>query len=293
MCSFFGSKQSETSEISSEEIIKFIRTVSLYKPVIHLGGGEPFMRRDIYEIIAGIKSQDMPLLITTNGYLLDVDKIKKLNIDYIIFSLYGPAEVHNKITEIKDAYQTAVEKIKALPKEKIIVSTIIMPENIDYLDEFIKKIIGYGINKIKIENLNYITPREYKNHDIKVNNYILRPTTLIRDDFPYPEVEKFWTKIEKLKTKYKGKIFLKPYLNKKEFFNWYLGERKKTSCNFIFHSVFINSNGDIIPCQFLENCSLGNITQDELKYIWQSQNFDRLRELINRLNLPVCKRCCK
>ncbi|OQX82278.1 MAG: hypothetical protein B6D53_04830 [Candidatus Omnitrophica bacterium 4484_49] len=293
MCSFYGSGQPETPDLSTPEIIKFIKTISSYKPIIHIGGGEPFMRKDIYQIITEIKKLGMPLLITTNGYLLDTAKIKKLDVDYIIFSLYGPPQVHNEITGITDAYEIALKKIKALPKERVIVSTTVMLENVDYLEEFIKTILEHGIRKIKVENLNYITPQEYENHPSEINGYILKPTTLITPSFSHSQVQKLWKRIGKLKTRYRGKFFLKPDLDKKGFFNWYLGRETNISCNFIRHSIFIDSDGAIIPCQFLKDCKLGNITRDDVKYVWRSQNFEKFRELIDRLNLPVCRRCCK
>lgn len=293
MCSFYGSEQPQNFDLSGQEIIKFIKSISRYKPAIHIGGGEPFLRKDIYEIISEIKKQDLTLIITTNGYLLNPDKVKKTGVDYIIFSLYGPPDIHNAITGVHDAYEKVIKNIEVLPKKNVIVSTTIMPDNINYLEQLIQDVLTKGVMRIKIENLNYITPEEYKTHPFQIADYIFKPATFITSDLYKEEVKKIWKVIENLKTKYKGKIFLKPNLNKKQFFAWYLGLKRKTYCRFINHSVFIDNDGSIIPCQFLKNCKLGNITSDELKYIWSSQKFEKLRELINTLNLAVCRRCCK
>ncbi len=293
MCSFYGGGQPQSSDLSGYEIIKFIKSISDYKPIIHIGGGEPFVRKDIYEIISEIKNQDLTLVITTNGYLLNPDKVKKFGIDYIIFSLYGPPDIHNAITGVPDAYEKVIKNIEVLPKENVVVSTTIMPDNINYLEQLIQDIVTRGVRRIKIENLNYITPEEYKTHPFQIDDYILKPTTFITSDLCKEEVKEIWKVIENLRAKYKDKIFLKPNLNKKQFLAWYSGLRRKTYCRFITHSVFIDNDGSIIPCQFLKNCKLGNITSDELKYIWNAQKFERLRRLINTLNLAICRRCCK
>ncbi|MDP8234666.1 MAG: radical SAM protein [Candidatus Saelkia tenebricola] len=298
MCSFYASEQVDEEELEFKEIKKIIEKISRYKPIIFLGGGEPFVRKDIYKIIGEINKNYLKCIISTNGYLLDVDKLSRLNLDCLIVSLYGPPEVHNKIVQIPDAYQTVINKIKQLLKKtspnRIIVSVVLMPENILYLDYLIKEVISIGINTIKIENLNYITFEEYKKSSHLRGESAFTPCTLIRkNDFTSSDIELFWATISKLLKKYKGKLFLKPNLRKEEFFNWYSGGNTKRECHFIKHSIFVSSSGDILPCQFLKNSKLGKINQDDVKYLWHSNRYSDLRQIIRRADLSICKRCCK
>ena len=299
MCSFYGVEQSgEEKELGFEEIKKFIEEISRYKPIVFLGGGEPFIRKDIYEIIAEIKKQGLKCIVSTNGYLLDIDKLNKLNIDYLIISLYGPRDIHNKVTQTPDAYQAVIKKIRQLLKSssvnRIIVSVVLMPENIVHLDGLIAELVSLGIKTVKIENLNYITFKEYQESPRLKEGFDITPCTLIREnDFKSSDIELFWRIVSKLFKKYKGKLFLKPNLSKIEFFNWYSGKNIKDKCHFIKHSLFISPSGDILPCQFLRNSILGKINQNEIEYIWHSNRYDNLRQVIRGTDLNICKRCCK
>lgn len=300
MCSFYGLEQKEKErELNLDEIISFVKKVSKYKPIIFLGGGEPFLRRDIYEIIAGIKKFNLICLISTNGYLLDLERLQNLNLDGIIISLYGPEEIHNKITRVKDAYQVTTMKIKELVKfqnlRNLILSITIMPENIPYLDTFVEVLLEFKIDKIKIENLNYITEEEFMHSQFGEEKFDLTPFTLIRkNNLALPEVDLAWQKIYPILKKYKGRVYLKPNLSKQEFFNWYLGKNKTDiKCFFLKHSIFVSPGGEVLPCQFLRNYRLGNIKKDDIIYIWNSEKYRNIRKFIDKANLSICKRCCK
>jgi len=299
MCSFYGIEQcGEEKELGFEEIKEFIEGISQYKPIVFLGGGEPFIRKDIYEIITEIKKQGLKCIISTNGYLLDVDRFNKLDLDYLIMSFYGPRDIHNKITRVSDAYQVAIEKIRQLLKSssagRIIASVVLMPENIAHLDDLIAELVSLGIKTVKLENLNYITLKEYKESPRFKRGFDITPCTFIRDgDFTFSDIELFWESVSELLKRYKGKLFLKPNLSKVEFFNWYSGKNIESRCHFVKHSLFISPSGDVLPCQFLRNSILGKINQNEIEYIWYSDRYDNLRQIISRTDLNICKRCCK
>lgn len=299
MCSFSQNEQASKNELNLQEIENFLSQISKYKPLISLGGGEPLLRKDIYHIIKEVKVRNLKCILLTNGYLLEADKLKGLNLDYLIVSFYGPAEIHNQITGIKDAYQISLQKLREASKKKIakniVVSSIILNENIAQLDSFTKKLIELGVKAIKFENLNYLTREELKKEILFRDGFNLIPDVLIREDHFTPlEVNLAWDKISKLKKKYPNQVFLKPELTRKEFFTWYLGRNApKSNCHFIRHSLFITPQGDVVPCQFIRNSILGNIREDELKYTWTSYRYQKFRELIKESNLKICQRCCK
>ncbi|MBC8500036.1 MAG: SPASM domain-containing protein [Candidatus Atribacteria bacterium] len=63
-------------------------------------------------------------------------------------------------------------------------------------------------------------------------------------------------------------------------------------CTFVWKSLFISPNGDIIPCQFFIY-KLGNIKTDSLENIWNSERYRKLRLRLKKGLLPGCARCCK
>lgn len=80
----------KASLMSAYEILEFARIfVGLGVDKIRLTGGEPLLRKDIYEILEGLSALPVDLSLTTNGLLIDryVDNFKKLGVKNINFSL--------------------------------------------------------------------------------------------------------------------------------------------------------------------------------------------------------------
>ena len=98
------------------------------KSLLHLTitGGEPFLRKDLVEIISEIinKSGVPRVSIKSNGFYLKRIKeyipelIKRhKNTEFTLsISLDGPKEIHDKVREFKGAYDKVVETINAMEK---------------------------------------------------------------------------------------------------------------------------------------------------------------------------------
>ncbi len=299
ICSYYGNSEEHFPELSFQEIVNFLDQVQTFKPLFFLGGGEPFIREDIYNILIEIKKRGLKVIVSTNGYLLDLDKISYLNLDSIIFSLYGPESIHDNITGVPGSYSVVVEKIKKIIAgnmvKNLVVSTVLLPSNFKYLSEFSDSIFDLGVNSIKIENLNYLTEEEIKRSIKSKGNLILSPHTFVLDKhyLNRSDLEYAWSSIKFLRKKYKGKLFLKPNLNKNDFLKWYSDGKVFKDCHFVRHSIFVSSSGDIIPCQFLRETKLGKINEDVVECAWNSKSFNSFRKFIRETGLEVCKRCCK
>lgn len=89
--------------------------------MLNLSGGEPFLRKDIFEILDYTQKFD-DIVITTNGTLLDEEKCKKLstykNIKLSI-SLDGLEETHDSFRGKKGAFKKVIETLPLLNKYNI------------------------------------------------------------------------------------------------------------------------------------------------------------------------------
>jgi len=96
------------------------------KSLMHLTitGGEPFLRKDFFEIIDKILSKNKipQVSINSNGFYIDrirdfmprlIDKHKNTEFTLSI-SLDGPEEIHDKVRVFKGAYKKALETIDAM-----------------------------------------------------------------------------------------------------------------------------------------------------------------------------------
>jgi MoaA/NifB/PqqE/SkfB family radical SAM enzyme len=116
-------------------------------------GGEPFLRKDIYEICKSFENKIKTLRIATNGLMTNTiyETVKKitttLNFNHvdIQISLDGAKEVHNSIRGVKGSFDSAIKtikKLKSLNKKNLDIQiiTAINKRNHTKLKEFINDI---------------------------------------------------------------------------------------------------------------------------------------------------------
>lgn len=107
-------KNAAKDELSVAEYEKIARQIE-YINVLGISGGEPFLRRDLAEIIQVFYRNCRPFVVDlpTNAYLTDqivkqaeeiVRSCPKLTVD-IQLSIDGPEEVHNRIRGLKDGFR--------------------------------------------------------------------------------------------------------------------------------------------------------------------------------------------
>lgn len=86
-------------------------------PVLILSGGEPLMRRDIFDISARAKSLGFYVGLSSNGTLIDAataDRIRALDYDYVGVSLDGIGPTHDKFRRREGAYAAALGGLRLL-----------------------------------------------------------------------------------------------------------------------------------------------------------------------------------
>ena len=99
------------SELSTEEIFSNINVLKKYGVQhITLSGGEPFLRKDLEDIIKYINSQKLSASIITNGLLLNDTKLKMLKKYDIQLSISVPGiktfKQHTGVDHVKEILKT-------------------------------------------------------------------------------------------------------------------------------------------------------------------------------------------
>lgn len=109
---------------STEESLKLIDDiVDFCKPVLVLSGGEPLLRKDLFEIAGYGTSKGLRMCIATNGMLIN-DKIcgqmKETGIKMVSLSLDGSsADTHDSFRNQKGAFAGAIRGMEHLKKHGI------------------------------------------------------------------------------------------------------------------------------------------------------------------------------
>lgn len=120
-------RSSSTLEVQShpdfptKEAFRIIDDISSYaKPVIVLSGGEPLLRKDVFDIAKYGNEKDLRMCIATNGTLVNDDvckKMKESSIKMVSLSLDGSNEiVHDNFRNQKGAFAGTINAAKLFKK---------------------------------------------------------------------------------------------------------------------------------------------------------------------------------
>ena len=109
---------------------------------INIGGGEPMIRRDFFELLEYSIGRGIGVKFSTNGAFIDAEKARRLtSMDYldIQISLDGTDAVTNDAVRGEGSYDTAIRAMNHLRDAgfgEFKISVVVTRHNVDQLDEF-------------------------------------------------------------------------------------------------------------------------------------------------------------
>jgi len=250
---------------------------------LNLMGGEPFLRKDLFEI-ANFASENGAIVdITTNGFLINKKIVKKIaasGISKIIFSLDGMnPETHDWLRQ-PGFFDKVISAIDELKNENINITlnTVINKCNMDQLEDlvmFTHRNNLNGIRFIELQDIELMTqemkrkvlPNDKKKIKAVMDNLIL----LKKNGYP-------------IMNSVKNLELIKMY-----FLNISSGF-KGIFCDLPFDQLCIDAFGNVLPCYkankfFTE--SLGNLLSKKPEDVWNSETYVKSRKLRSR----CMKRC--
>ena len=216
-------------------------------------GGEPLIRKDLKELIACAKQNNINTIVTTNTTLLNKENIEVLkSADLVQISIDGPKEIHNNQRQ-KDVFNITIENIKKLKSEgcKIRLNSFIFNSNKQYVDYLINLSKELGV----FSHLFIIFTPQGRGKDH------------LEEIIPEDEVEKIKEKILEYRKQEKRNIRLYDY-------NEYIH-----SC------VLLTPLGDVISQGFYEKDSVnvGNILKTPLDKLFENEIFDHPTHVLHYL----------
>ncbi len=118
--SFYDKLALFKGDIDLDRLKTFIDSVQHFNPLISFTSTEPLLYKWLTEISRYIKSKNMDLSITTNGYLLPkfAEEFVKTGVDSISISLDGPSQIHNEIRGVSDSFEKAIDGLERLERLK-------------------------------------------------------------------------------------------------------------------------------------------------------------------------------
>ena len=315
MCWFYGeSGVGDThrgEELSRDDVFRVVDQAATFKSRLYLGGAEPLLRRDLFEILEYIKARGLFVSFTTNGTLLNpakADRLVRLGVDHVTFSVDGVDQLHDEIRG-NGAYQRVVRAIRELAdcrtrrgsaRPTIAVNMTVSEKLATRLEETIRALAdatGDGVDRYRIHQLWFITRQELGAHQAATQRFLgcsspgaashLIPSSQLLDARPIAEevrALKHWPKVRSF-----------PDLTHKELLAYYAeGETTDQRCVAPFVGVVIKPNGDVkfCPDEWIDDYVLGNVRNESLGAIWNNAKARRFRSALFRQKcFPGCKRC--
>ncbi len=261
------------NELTTEECFKLIDDIASFaRPVIIMTGGEPLLRKDIFEIAEYGHKKGLIMVMAPNGTLLSDENIKKIiasGIKRISVSLDGPdAASHDDLRQVKGAFDKAVAGIDRARKAglEFQINTTVTKRNIGLLPNILDLVRRLGA---RAHHIFLLVPtgraKEMTAEELSAEEYEEALKLLAR---------------EKKDSPLEIKITCAPHFNRV-----LLQDHACEAAGLVGRGCmggvgfcFVSHVGDVQPCGYLElNC--GNIRKEGFKKIWlESEIFNNIRD---------------
>ncbi|MCU0423110.1 MAG: radical SAM protein [Bacteroidia bacterium] len=287
---------------------KVIDETATYFPHTKLGyaSTEPLVYTYLEESLKYAQYKNLYTAITTNALVLP-QKAKMLceaGLNEISISLDGTQNVHNEIRGNAKSFQQAIKGIEALLEEKntpdISVYFVITEWNIDEMVTFAEFFKPYPLKRLGFMHTNFTTKAGAELHNsIWGEHYhaTLSNTQEINvEQMNLPHLMGIINKIKQ--SQYPYEITFSPNITSLQALEKYYLKPELfygNKCHDVNRNIMIKSDGSVIPSHGrCYNLTIGNLYQQNLKEVWNSDIIKKLRTDLNKAGglFPACSRCC-
>jgi radical SAM protein with 4Fe4S-binding SPASM domain len=269
-------------------------------PVLLFSGGEPLLRKDLFDLIAYAGQKGLRTVLSTNGTLITpqaAEKLAALNLSYAGISLDGPADLHDRFRGVEGSFAATMKGIANCRKAQIRTGLrfTMTCGNMDQIPEVFRIALDTGIGRIcfyhliptgRAEHLSDQMPTELQTR--KALDTIIKQTDrLVLQN----QVEEVLTVGNHADGPY---LLMRMRAEKPDRAVEAEELLRRSAGNRIGQNIAaVDWAGRVYPDQFWRNYTLGNILQKPFGQIWQDQSDPVLNILRHKKEYkdPKCGRC--
>lgn len=258
------------------------------KSIMYGGEGEPFLHKDMSEIINHTKGSSIDVAVTTNGVLMNKEIVQKTlsNIEWIKFSVNaGTIETYSKIhrTKVEDfdqvinniSYAVNYRKLNNL-KCALGIQMLLLPENEGEVLTMAKIAQEIGVD--------YLVVKPYSQHISSITHKY--------SDISYEKYQYLAKELALFNSKIFNVIFRTETMK-----IWDKGERSYDRCLSNPFWSYIDSGGNVWGCSVYlgdERFKYGNIYDNTFKEIWEGvKREESLHYVETELDVKECRINCR
>jgi 12,18-didecarboxysiroheme deacetylase len=288
-------------ELNKEESLRFLDSLADFKvPVILFSGGEPLIRKDVFELISHARTKGMRAVVSTNGTLITNDialKLKDAGLSYVGVSLDGLITRHDRFRGLEGAFKRSIEGIRACIKAgvKVGLRFTITRDNVEDIPGIFTLLENEGVPRICFYHLVYTgRASELAEHDLN-HEETRRCVDLIIDSTAELHRKGHATEVLTVDNHADGVYLYHRMMREKSPRAENVLELLKMNGgnNSGIGIGCVSWDGTVYPDQFWRHYTLGNVREKPFGEIWTDKNEPLLVQLRNRKSLlkGKCSRC--
>ncbi len=269
-------------ELSTEKCLSILNEMAaIGRPIVILTGGEPLLRKDIFDLARHGSDLGLRMVMATNGTLLTpeiTERMQKSGIQRVSISIDGAeAESHDRFRQVKGAYAGALAGIEELRRAGIEfqINTTVTRHNLDEVPVLLDSAVELGA---AAHHLFLLVPtgraRDMAEQEIEAQEYerLLHWFYRMRDQVPLhlkATCAPHYYRILRQEARARGE---------KVTFETHGLDAVTRGCLGGTAFCFISHDGIVQPCGYLElNC--GDLRSSTFGEVWEhSEVFAALRD---------------
>ncbi|HEX7320226.1 MAG TPA: radical SAM protein [bacterium] len=259
-CEFCYVGRRDCRELQTSDLKKILFKIynEARVPSVSFTGGEPLLRKDIFDLVRYASKTGLWTNLITNGTMLNevvVNELKQAGLSSAQVSLEGPdQDLHEMITGHKGSFEATIKGISNLLAAEIPVhtNTTVSRTNIGHLDRILMLAKSIGLERL---SMNLLIPcgTASSKKDLWV---------------PYEEIGDIVLKLKDLAGREKMKfLWYSPV--PMCFFNSIAHGLGNKSCAAVTGLLSIDPMGNVLPCSSWRE-PVGSLLKRSFKSIWES-----------------------
>lgn len=267
---YVGDAKNTGIELNADEAQALVSRIGdMGIPLLFMTGGEPLLRKDIFDIIGSCKDRGITSVLSSNGLLINKEiahKLKRHNVHYVAVSVYGPAVVHDDVVGLDGSFAKLMENAKSCIDAGINVcfKTVVSNYTYENIPYIVEKGLELGVKSFYMCDLIETghaqgagSWRISKSQWLKLADYLFEKVVCSS------EAEADMGACPSL-----APLAIEHFKNKNADVTHALQRLELLSaCPIGKGPLGISAKGDVLPCIFMQGFSVGNVLKDDLRMI--------------------------
>jgi len=258
--------------------------------------GEPFLHKEIFDMIKYAKSKGIDVYLHSNGTIINKDMAEKIidsGLDALYFSFDAPTKKTYEDIRIGANFETVVQNITNLVKlrnEKksplyISLKPVLMQKTLKVLPLFVDLMKKMGVTEASFNDVSYfyeVKSLSGKKGPTKGATPLAVPEQSLRMSKTKKQITEIFDVVQKGAEKSGLKISL-PNLDQPKSY---------TQCRYPWTTLTVTPLGLVRPCCGVHTFHLGNVFEENIINIWNKPEFVAWRNAMKSSNPPeICLHC--